>query len=92
MSIKRQLSLALLVGVGSTLVGCKTPAGGGLAFWKSDDTTVASTAPDAGRQKYENLAKEFGGNGHKHAAGARITGRTLDDVVGHVTERAKTYL
>jgi len=60
-SIKRQLSLALLVGVGSTLVGCKTPAGGGLAFWKNDDTTVASTAPDAGRQKYENLAKEFGG-------------------------------
>lgn len=62
MTIKRQLSLALIVGVGSTLVGCKTPAGSGLAFWKSDDTTVASTAPDAGRQKYESLAKEFGGS------------------------------
>ncbi len=63
MSIKRQLSLALIVGVGSTLVGCKSPMGSGLAFWKSDDTSVASTAPDAGRQKYENLAKEFGGSG-----------------------------
>ncbi|MGE5315443.1 MAG: DHH family phosphoesterase [Acidobacteriota bacterium] len=39
-----------------------------------------------------NLAKEFGGNGHKHAAGARVTGRTLDDVIDHVTERAKTYI
>lgn len=59
--MKRQLSLALIVGM-STLVGCKTPAGGGLAFWKSDDeTSLASTAPDAGRQKYEGLAKEFGG-------------------------------
>ena len=47
MSIKRQLSLALIVGVGSTLVGCKSPMGSGLAFWKSDDPSVASTAPDA---------------------------------------------
>jgi bifunctional oligoribonuclease and PAP phosphatase NrnA len=38
------------------------------------------------------LAKEFGGNGHKHAAGARITGRELDEVVERVTERAKEYL
>jgi bifunctional oligoribonuclease and PAP phosphatase NrnA len=38
------------------------------------------------------LAKEFGGNGHKHAAGARIIGRSLDEVIGHVTERAKTYI
>jgi cytochrome c-type biogenesis protein CcmH/NrfG len=60
-SIKRQLSVALLVGVGSTLVGCKTPMGSGLAFWKNDDTSLASSAPDTGRQKYENLSKEFGG-------------------------------
>lgn len=38
------------------------------------------------------LAKEFGGNGHKHAAGARLTGRAFDDVVDAVTERAKSYL
>jgi phosphoesterase RecJ-like protein len=34
------------------------------------------------------LAKEFGGNGHKNAAGARIQGGTLADVVQKVTERA----
>ncbi len=38
------------------------------------------------------LAKEFGGNGHKHAAGARITGRMLDEIVGEVTDRARTYI
>ena len=58
--MKRQISLALIVGV-STLVGCKAPLGGGLAFWKSDDTSLASASPDAGRQNYEGLAKEFGG-------------------------------
>jgi bifunctional oligoribonuclease and PAP phosphatase NrnA len=38
------------------------------------------------------LAKEFGGNGHKHAAGARITGRPLDEIVGEITDRARTYI
>lgn len=38
------------------------------------------------------LAKEFGGNGHKNAAGARIRGGTLPDVVIRVTERAVDYL
>jgi phosphoesterase RecJ-like protein len=38
------------------------------------------------------LAKEFGGNGHKNAAGARIYGSTLPDVVIRVTERAVAYL
>jgi phosphoesterase RecJ-like protein len=38
------------------------------------------------------LAKEFGGNGHKNAAGARIQGGTLPDVVKKVTERAGEYV
>ncbi len=38
------------------------------------------------------LAKEFGGNGHKNAAGARIHGGTLSDVVKKVTERAGEYV
>jgi len=38
------------------------------------------------------LAKEFGGNGHKHAAGARITGRSLEEIVDKVTDRARAYL
>ncbi|MCI0359431.1 MAG: tetratricopeptide repeat protein [Planctomycetaceae bacterium] len=62
MSIKRQLSLALVIGVGSSLVGCKTPMGSGLAFWKNNDSSMASTAPDATNQKYGSLAKEFGGS------------------------------
>jgi phosphoesterase RecJ-like protein len=38
------------------------------------------------------LAKDFGGNGHKNAAGARIQGGTLADVVLRVTERAADYV
>ncbi len=38
------------------------------------------------------LAKEFGGNGHKHAAGARITGRGLVEIVDKVTDRARAYI
>jgi phosphoesterase RecJ-like protein len=38
------------------------------------------------------LAKEFGGNGHKNAAGARIYGSTLNDVVKKVTERSGKYV
>jgi bifunctional oligoribonuclease and PAP phosphatase NrnA len=37
------------------------------------------------------LAKEFGGNGHMNAAGARIYDSTLDDVVKRVAERSGTY-
>src|SRR4029453_9691788 len=61
-SIKRQLSLALVIGVGSGLVGCKSPQEGGLGFWNNGDSSMASTAPDAPKQKYEMLAKEFGGS------------------------------
>ncbi len=38
------------------------------------------------------LAKDFGGNGHKNAAGARIQGGTLPDVVKKITERAGEYV
>ncbi len=38
------------------------------------------------------LAKEFGGNGHMNAAGARIYGAGLDDIVAKVTERAAHYV
>jgi tetratricopeptide (TPR) repeat protein len=61
-SIQRKLSVALLVGgglLGSGLVGCKSPMGG-LAFWNKDDSSIASSSPDTGSQKYEGLAKEFG--------------------------------
>lgn len=38
------------------------------------------------------LAKEFGGNGHVNAAGARIYGSTIDDVVKNVIERSGHYI
>ncbi len=38
------------------------------------------------------LAKEFGGNGHKNAAGARIHDGILPDVVKKVAERAGEYV
>lgn len=37
------------------------------------------------------LAKEFGGNGHKNAAGARIHGRGMEEVRTHVIAAASKY-
>jgi bifunctional oligoribonuclease and PAP phosphatase NrnA len=38
------------------------------------------------------LAKEFGGNGHKNAAGARLFNVTLNDILLQVLEKAKAFL
>jgi bifunctional oligoribonuclease and PAP phosphatase NrnA len=38
------------------------------------------------------LAKEFGGNGHKNAAGARIPNAPLDEIVAQVLENAGSYI
>ncbi len=38
------------------------------------------------------LAQEFGGNGHKNAAGARTNARQLEAVIKQVVERSKAYL
>jgi phosphoesterase RecJ-like protein len=38
------------------------------------------------------LAREFGGNGHLNAAGARVYGKTMDDVVKNVVERSGHYI
>lgn len=38
------------------------------------------------------LAKEFGGGGHKNAAGARLYSVTLDDTIKMVLEKAKKYV
>ena len=38
------------------------------------------------------LAREFGGNGHTNAAGARIANGQLQDVIDTVTARARAYL
>ncbi|MGA9365262.1 MAG: bifunctional oligoribonuclease/PAP phosphatase NrnA [Bacteroidota bacterium] len=38
------------------------------------------------------LAKEFGGNGHLNAAGARMAGKKLEDTIRAVLERSVKYL
>ncbi len=38
------------------------------------------------------LAREFGGNGHQHAAGARVHNAELVDVVTSVLEKTKPYI
>jgi tetratricopeptide (TPR) repeat protein len=69
MSLKRQVSVAILVGA-SGMVGCKTP-GSGLAFWKSSpDSAIASSAPDVGKQKYDGLAQDFGGQAKTESLGS----------------------
>jgi tetratricopeptide (TPR) repeat protein len=86
--IKRNFSMALalggLVGAGS-LVGCKTPIGGGLGLFNKDDASVASSSPDVGRQKYDLLAKEFGAGG----APTRGMGGVADTDEGFLASRWK---
>lgn len=38
------------------------------------------------------LAKEFGGNGHKNAAGARVFNESLQSVIRRVLEKSRTYI
>jgi phosphoesterase RecJ-like protein len=38
------------------------------------------------------LAREFGGNGHKNAAGARVQNASLSEVVSSVLDRAQHYV
>lgn len=45
-----------------------------------------------GDLRINELAKEFGGNGHKNAAGARIVGVSLADVKNRVLKAAEKYL
>lgn len=48
------------------------------------------------RSKGETFVRDFaahyGGGGHVHASGARISGGTLDDVVRDIVERARQFL
>lgn len=61
MNFTRQLSVALIFGASAGLVGCRSPLGG-LAFWnKGESSSIASTAPNVGEQKYAGLSKEFAG-------------------------------
>ncbi len=45
-----------------------------------------------GQIPVNELAKDFGGNGHLNAAGARLSGKKLDGTIQAVLERVLTYL
>lgn len=45
-----------------------------------------------GEIRINELAKEFGGNGHKNAAGARVTGMPVRTVIKQVLEQSKKYV
>ena len=69
MNLKRQLSVIVVLGAGSGLIGCQSSSLGGLAFWnKSQDRSIAHTSPDVGRQQYDGLSKEFASSGRSGSA------------------------
>lgn len=59
----------------------------GLMFTEMPDFIKVSFR-SRGDLPVNTLARQFGGNGHKNAAGARISGRSLEDTVQEVTARA----
>ncbi len=63
----------------------------GLMFSEMDDIVKVSFR-SKGDIAINELAKEFGGNGHKNAAGARISSAKLDDVVHQVLKSAGKFV
>jgi len=63
----------------------------GLMFSDLNDT-VKINFRSKGNICINGLAKEFGGNGHKNAAGARIPQGRLEELIPQVLEQARTYL
>ncbi|MBN1397961.1 MAG: bifunctional oligoribonuclease/PAP phosphatase NrnA [Bacteroidetes bacterium] len=63
----------------------------GLMFSETD-SFIKVNFRSKGDIPINELAKEFGGNGHKNAAGARISRLKLDDAVSQVLKQADRYL
>ena len=64
----------------------------GLLFTELDQGTVKISFRSKGEIWINKLAKEFGGNGHKHAAGARVHNATLSDTIPEVLAHARMHL
>ena len=64
----------------------------GLMFTELGDGAVKVSFRAKGDIWINKLAKEFGGNGHQHAAGARIHNAKLADVIESVVAKAKQYI
>jgi bifunctional oligoribonuclease and PAP phosphatase NrnA len=63
----------------------------GLMFSEMNDVVKVSFR-SKGDIRINELAKEFGGNGHKNAAGARIPRAHLDEIISQVLEHAGSYI
>lgn len=63
----------------------------GLMFTELTDGLKVSFR-SRGEIAINKLAQEFGGNGHKNAAGTRIAGGSLDLIMPQVLERVRGYL
>ncbi len=64
----------------------------GLMFTELPDDVVKISFRAKGNIWINKLAREFGGNGHQHAAGARVQNARLADVIPSVIEHAKQYI
>ncbi len=64
----------------------------GLMFTELPEDVVKVSFRAKGDIWVNKLAREFGGNGHQHAAGARVHNAHVNDVIGRVVERAKKYI
>lgn len=63
----------------------------GLLLTETDDGVKISFR-SKGDIPINKLAQEFGGNGHKNAAGARISGKNLDNILPILLQRAQQYI
>jgi phosphoesterase RecJ-like protein len=63
----------------------------GLLFNELDDGMKISFR-SKGSIPINDLAKEFGGNGHLNAAGARLSDVKLEDTIQRVLAQAEKYL
>jgi phosphoesterase RecJ-like protein len=63
----------------------------GLMFSEMDNIVKVSFR-SKGDIAINELAKEFGGNGHKNAAGARISNIKVDEIVTKVLQNAGSYI
>src|SRR5262245_8518165 len=75
--MKRHIAMTFLVGAGIGLAGCQGPSLGGLAIWNRNNSTLGSTAPEMGKQKFGGLSQQFAGN--QSQAGANAVGQPEND-------------
>ncbi len=64
----------------------------GLLFTELPNDVIKVSFRAKGDIWVNKLAQEFGGNGHQHAAGARIHNVVLEDVIQQVIAKAKNYI